>query len=59
MIATEELDEMGKTVYVGTGDDCLEIDTEQAEYSSLPTVHANRLVDRATMELNGWFANET
>ena len=52
------LDERDMPTYTGTGEFCLEIDTEQAEYDSLPTIHANRLVSRATMETDGWFANE-
>jgi hypothetical protein len=36
------------------GEFCLEVDTEQAEYNSLPNIHVNRLVDKATMEADGW-----
>jgi hypothetical protein len=52
------LDECGQQAYQGLGEFCSEIDTEQDEYSSLPTIHVNRLVSRATMEADGWFANE-
>jgi hypothetical protein len=52
------LDEHDMPTYAGTGEFCLEVDTTQAEYSSLPIVHVNRLVDRATMETEGWFYEE-
>ena len=52
------LDELGQPSYIGTGDFCLEIDDTQAEYSSLPSIHINRLIGRATMEADGWFSNE-
>ena len=52
------LDEDGNNTYIGTGDFCLEIDTEQPEYACMPSVHVSRLVSRSTMESIGWFANE-
>jgi hypothetical protein len=41
-----------------TSEYALEIDDAQNEYTSLPTVHANRLISRATMEADGWFIDE-
>lgn len=52
------LDERGLQAYSGTGEFCLEIDDTQDEYTSLPSIHVNRLVSRATMEADGWFENE-
>lgn len=52
------LDERGQPTYIGIGEDCLEIDTEQAEYSSLHPIHVNRLKTREEMLTDGWFINE-
>jgi hypothetical protein len=52
------LDGLGQPMYNGLGEFCLEIDTEQDEYDSLPSVHVNRLISREAMESDGWFVNE-
>lgn len=53
------LDVDGLQIYQGLGEFCLEVDTEQVEHSSLPSVHINRLVSRETMITDGWFEDET
>ena len=53
------LNNMGQQSFINTGDFCSEVDTEQAEYACLPAIHVNRLVDRETIELDGWFINES
>ena len=57
------LDMDGQQAYQGTGDYCMEVDTDTTTeigkyYDYIPTVHISRLKSRETMETAGWFTNE-
>ena len=46
-------DGQGRPIYNASGEYYIEIDTTQAEYFHIPTIHANKLSDKAKVESKG------